>query len=203
MVEKISQLLAEKIVLNIGQEEDQEIYEYGLQIFLNTLFSISIVLVLSILIKEFCGTVIFLISYCSIRLYAGGLHADTNNKCMMIFVGGYVIASIITQNIEITLNAGIIIILLLFNVCIGFWAPVDALNNPVPIQKRSIMRKRASLISIIITGVTIIMLYNEYKGGKWALAGVCWFFCILVLGKSKNFLIFRRYRDEKNQKKVL
>lgn len=138
MVDRIAKLIATKIVLANETDEDREIYEYGLQIILNTLFSISIVLLLGFLMNEMQGTIVFLICYCSLRLFAGGLHADTNNKCMTIFICGYLVFAIIIKNIEVTLNFSSIAVLLGSIICIVLWAPVDVPNNPIPISKKEL-----------------------------------------------------------------
>lgn len=129
MVDKIAEIISNRIIAVNGQGEDKEIYTYGLQILLNTLLSIGVVLLIGSAANELWGTVIFLFCYCSLRLFAGGLHVDTNNKCMSIFVGGYILVLCILKCVDITLKIDVIAILVLFNICILMWAPVDVPNN--------------------------------------------------------------------------
>lgn len=203
MVDKIAEVISDRIVTVNGQREDKEIYKYGLQILLNTVLSIGIVMLIGSVANELWGTVIFLIYYCSLRLFAGGLHADTNNKCMAIFIGGYIFALYILKRVEVALNVDVIGILILFNICILMWAPVDVPNNPIPTSKKRIMKKRAFFISLIITSVIFALLFNTHDEGKWAFAGLSWYFCILTTGKIKNIIYIRRHNDEKNHRKNL
>lgn len=200
MVDKIAKIICGKIIEFNGQSEDKEIYEYGLQILLNTVFSIGIVLLIGGIINEFCGTAMFLLCYCSLRLFAGGLHANSNNRCMIIFIGGYILVSYILEYTEVILNIWVISIAVLFNICILMWAPVDVPNNQIPTPKRRIMKRQSFFISLIITSVIFILLYKNFNGGKWVFAGMCWFFCILTAGKIKNTIYIRRRYNEKSHK---
>lgn len=203
MIDRIAEVISQRIVTVNGNREDREIYVYGLQILLNTLFSIGIVLVIGFVFNVLWGTVVFLFCYCLLRVFAGGLHVNTNNLCMTIFIGGYILFSFALNYIEVFLNVKTICILVLFNICILKWAPVDVPNNPIPMMKRRIMKKKAFFISLIITSVIFFLIYNGYNEGQWGFAGVCWFFCILISGKIKNMKYFRRYYDEKNYKENL
>ncbi len=203
MVDKIAEIISNRIIAVNGQGEDKEIYTYGLQILLNTLLSIGVVLLIGSAANELWGTVIFLFCYCSLRLFAGGLHVDTNNKCMSIFVGGYILVLCILKCVDITLKIDVIAILVLFNICILMWAPVDVPNNSIPTPKKRIMKKRAFFISLIITSVIFALLYNRYDIGKWAFAGVSWYFFILTAGKIKNIIYIRRHNNEKSHRKNL
>jgi len=203
MVDKMAEIISQKIVTVNGNREDKEIYVYGLQILLNTFFSISIVLLIGFIFNELWGTVVFLFCYCSLRVFAGGLHANTNNMCMAIFIGGYIFMSIILNYVEVAFNVSVICVLMLINVSILMWAPVDVPNNPIPISKKKVMKKKAFFISSTITIVIFVQIYNRYNEGKWAFAGVCWFSGILIAGKIKNIIYFRRHYDEKGYKKNL
>ena len=179
MIERIATFVSERMVALNHNEEEKEIYNYGLQIMLNTLFSICTVLLLGAVFHEFTGTVLFLLSYCTVRLFAGGLHASTNNKCMMIFIGGYVVTYLILRNRSIHLDVVIISFLIIVNLFVFLWAPVDALNNPISQANKKIMKKRALLNSLLITLLILFLLYNGYAAGKWGFAGLVWI-CLIM-----------------------
>lgn len=192
MIKKISELIAARIVFNTRLEEEREIYVYGLQIILNTLISIGVVLAAGYCSHVFYGTMFFLISYCSIRLYAGGLHASSNEKCMGIFIFGYLAIRFMLSRVEIVINFYSVLILCLINVFVVMWAPVEAYNNPIPEQKKYGMKRKAFFICLIITSVIFLVLYFKKEIGIWGYAGVCWFGIILVAGKIKNDFLRRK-----------
>lgn len=200
MIERIAEIVSEKIIVYNHNSDDKDIYIYGLQIILNTLISICAVLLLGAFFHEFTGAVLFLISYCSVRLFAGGLHASTNNRCMMIFISGYIITYLILKNLVIHFNPVVLCFLILLNCMILLWAPVDALNNPISDKFRGSMKKRAFFISLFFSTAVSLLLYHKYEAGKWAFAGLCWVSLILVTGKINNILISRgNYHHEKVQ----
>lgn len=192
MIKKISDSVASKIVFETGHEEEKEVYAYGLQIIFNTLISIIMVMLVGICLHEVSGTIAFLISYCSIRLYAGGFHANTNEKCMAIFVFGYLIISFILSHVKVILNLYSILILALINIAIIMWAPVEAYNNPIPVSHKNGMKLKAFFISLTITFVIFLALYFNFNAGAWGYAGMCWFGCVFLTGKIKNEFIRRK-----------
>lgn len=192
MVRKISELVATKIVLNTKLEEDKEIYVYGLQIILNTLVSMGLVLLIGYCFHIFYETIFFLVSYSSIRLYAGGFHASSNEKCIGIFLLGYLVISFILSNVEPVTCIYLTLVLCLLDISIFMWAPVEAYNNPIPEQKKRGMKLKAFSISSIITIVILFMMHFDLEIGIWGFAGVCWFWIIFVAGKMKNTILRRK-----------
>ena len=55
MVDKIAEIISNRIIAVNGQGEDKEIYTYGLQILLNTLLSIGVVLLIGSAANELSG----------------------------------------------------------------------------------------------------------------------------------------------------
>lgn len=192
MIKKISDTIANKIALYSLNEENKEIYSYGLQILINTICSISIVLVLGILFNEFIGTTAFLLCYCLFRLFAGGLHVSTNARCIMTFVCGYVVVCVCVKTVIISLNVIVIISLMIINLAVILFAPVDDIYNPISIRKKREMKRVAFFISLIITFVVFIALYKNCWIGRWGYAGLSWACMIMVVGKTKNTIISRR-----------
>lgn len=186
MVKKISELIALRIVQQVGRREEQEIYIYGLQILINTIISIGAVLLMSIFFHTFTETVFFLVCYCSLRIYAGGLHASSNERCMSIFIVGYFIIQFVITHIQIHVGDYAPFLLIGNAFLIIIWAPIEAYNNPIPVLKRKEMKKNAFLISLILLVVILIMVSLSIKASIWGVAGVCWFDAIFTAGKFKN-----------------
>lgn len=191
MIKKISELIAESMVLHTKLQEDREIYVYGLQIILNTIISLGIVLIAGYWLHIFCETLLFLFCYCSIRLFAGGFHASSNEKCIGTFILGYLVIIFILFNVNKITNLYLILILCLINTIIAMWAPVEAYNNPIPKWKKNRMKKKSFFISLIITIVILHVLQLNFKIGIWGFAGLCWFGFIFIIGKIKNDFLRR------------
>ena len=194
MVKNISESLALNITDCVGKKDEQEIYSYGLQILINTIISIGAVLLISICLNTFMETVFFLVCYCSLRIYAGGLHADSNEKCMSIFIIGYLIIQFIITHLQIQGGFFLIFLLVVNMLLIIAWAPIEAHNNPVPTLKRKIMKRNACYIFLILSIVIFVMISMSIEAGFWGIAGVYWFSIIFVAGKIKNEYIRRNER---------
>jgi accessory gene regulator B len=83
---KISHYLVEQ---GAAEKEDVEIYQYGIGLFLSTVFNIAAVLAMSLFTGMFAGTVLFLLIFITLRTVTGGYHANTYMKCFIVFICVY------------------------------------------------------------------------------------------------------------------
>lgn len=68
------------------REEGKEIIVYGLDALLSTLANLVVIIVLGLLLGQFVQTVVFLVSFASLRVFAGGYHARTRLGCTATFI---------------------------------------------------------------------------------------------------------------------
>ena len=71
---------------NLIAAEDKEVYAYGAELLLSTVFNLVIALVIALITNTFWQCLVFLTSFVTIRIYAGGYHADTHRNCMLTLV---------------------------------------------------------------------------------------------------------------------
>ena len=67
----------------IIEVEDSEVYAYGIELLLSTIFNLIIAIIIALISNEFIPCVINLTAFVTIRMYAGGYHADTHWGCML------------------------------------------------------------------------------------------------------------------------
>lgn len=79
----------------IIQEEDLEICQYGLGIFISSLLEVLSILVISFFIGNLFETMLFFVSFVPLRIYAGGYHANTRLSCYLLSLGVYCIFTMI------------------------------------------------------------------------------------------------------------
>lgn len=70
----------------IIREEDKEIIVYGLDALLSTLINLVIILGLGLILGQLRQTVVFLLSFAALRVFAGGYHAKTRIGCTATFI---------------------------------------------------------------------------------------------------------------------
>ena len=69
-----------------AESEFEEVYAYGAEIVYSTILNGLIVLLMSVITGTFIPTLVFIISFILLRRSAGGFHASTHTKCMLILV---------------------------------------------------------------------------------------------------------------------
>lgn len=186
MIEKISRLLALQISEKLNEKEKISVYCYGLQIIINTLISFLLVIVIGIFIGKPIYSLFYLFSYCSIRLWAGGYHASSNEKCIFLFalffIGSVVGTAVIAWNKVISL-----LCLVMENILLLFLAPIGTKENPIPTSLTNKMKKRAVLSSLLVS--CLIMIQNDSKMAMYGLFGSLWVTLLVVFGKILKELL--------------
>ena len=198
MIKKMSLFLAKEVAINNERNDNQEIYAYGFEILINSLVSIILVLIIGLLKHDILNALIYLVVYCSIRICAGGYHANNNFTCILIFVLAYMFSFICVQMFNEPIVAFVIICMV---VCIvALLAPVDTPENPILTCERKVLKKKATirtvLVSILIFSNIIFELNLEISGSYAALT---YLGIVLLAGEFKN----RRYKDEKSKKEIV
>lgn len=168
---------------------DTELCRYGIELFIISVFEIAAVLVLSLFVGNFKETVLFLLSFLPVRIYAGGYHADTRIKCFLILIFVYILFSVVLYNeflmrYQYCMSAAAALNML----CVFFWAPVSGKKMTEREQKfyRRIGIAFASAELLIIAASCLFGFYGRYiyiaaLGAFTALAS-------LAAAKLKNVL---------------
>lgn len=111
------------------QEEDTDVYLYGVQLVLSTVLSFIIILLCGLISGQLLLSVLFLLCVVPLRMYCGGYHAKSYLKCDLVFLGcffGNCIAYWLTGGLPvITFALGAIAALV-----ICWFAPIENPNKP-------------------------------------------------------------------------
>ena len=151
-------------------EEELEIIEYGLEAIYLTFTKIIIILLLSIVLDIFKETLLMILFYNVIRLFAFGLHAKNSTTCLImsiiLFIGGTYLS--IYVNIPIILK---IILSITCIVLIIIYAPADTEKRPLINAKK---RKRFKILSIITSLIItfLIVYFNDNYLSNFMLIGM-------------------------------
>ncbi|WP_313129297.1 accessory gene regulator ArgB-like protein [Anaerocolumna sp.] len=119
----ISKLIQYQII----EEENKEIYMYGLECYILKIIHTCIFLAIGLLTDTFPNTIIFLMAYSLLRTYAGGYHANSLRKCFLfsiIISFTVVLTSYYLTRIEVS-NIYSISLLIISLFVVGKFAPVD------------------------------------------------------------------------------
>ncbi len=87
MINKISKNVAVFFIKNnLVQEDEIDIYIYGLQLIISSILGISIILFFGIISERLTDSLIFLFCFIILRQYSGGYHANSYLKCNLYFI---------------------------------------------------------------------------------------------------------------------
>lgn len=164
MLNRISTKLTIKLLRRINQTDySYDVYVYGIEIILSTLVEIAVILSLATLFSEILEGVLFIGTFFSLRIFSGGYHAETYQKCFLVTTGAFLCVQIITKiACDLHLEIAIQILLLIAGAYIIFYAPVLNKNQPISKLKEIKNGKMASIITLFqITFIFRIINYNR------------------------------------------
>ena len=137
----------------LSENEKLEIIEYGLERGKKELLFLGFVLLVGLILGIFWQGIIFWLTFCAIRRYAGGYHADTEQRCMIISASVIIIVFLIIRcwTVEIWIT------ILLQVICYGIimiLSPVSNKNRILDETEQKRFRKNTHLIA------TIVMIFS-------------------------------------------
>ena len=177
--------------------DDYAVCQYGINVFLISTAGIGFVLFVSLFLKNSIETLLWLITFIPIRIYAGGYHADTRLNCFLAFIAVYLIFSVMLINLPI--YTGLYLFMTWFTMLAIFrWAPVQHKNKHVSESEKVFFRKTAiSFATIEGVVATVTLLLNIHH--VYSMAVVYGLFTAgisLLAGKIKNY-----FRSENHEQK--
>ncbi len=188
MISNFSSLLTKKLFeKGFIQDEDFELYEYAFFMMSSYSFFLVIAIVVGVLTNIPLPSFVFYVSFCVVRNFAGGVHADSEFKCL-IFTTASVILSIIVIKTLIDLNCLLLpLLMMLFSIIILILlSPVDTHNKKLSSHERDIFRRKTIILVTFIVGVFFIMVIIKIMSIAIALSVAMLLAAILVvIGKIK------------------
>lgn len=160
MIEKMAQCWSDKMIAKgIIEQEKAPLYTFGMEQGLRTLGEILLMLMTSVVFGLFWQGLIMMISFCSIRIYAGGYHAKTPMQCVIkswgMFTAFLLWLRYTPENFYIQ-----IVVILVTGVCLVFLCPLPDEHKPLQDYEIPKYRKRSFVlygaeVLIYIVGLSI------------------------------------------------
>lgn len=175
MIRRCSDRITAYFVRNqVIDDENRELYSYGLELLLAECTSILCVFILGLISGHFIDSVLFLAAFIPLRTYAGGYHANTHFRCLVLLI--IVIATAVAIKAFVPANYLIIAFCSLSIpslILVIVMAPVEHSNKSLSAGEK----KRNKAISIVLFVIEHIVIGFVYVFSKDVLACV-----ILFLG---------------------
>lgn len=164
--------------------EQRDVYVYGLEVFLSNASLLIIFLVISLLSSTFMHFVAFLAFFFPLRIFAGGYHAKTSEKCFALSTVMYAASLAVIRFMPLlyksvyAMAAGIV-----FAVIIFIFAPLVNKNNELNGKqiKRNRIIARIILIADLVAFIACCVLDFEIASSEIVFVGIVCF--LLLVGK--------------------
>ena len=168
-VDMISDYLVNKMIAsNIIEENDREIYSYGLKEGIVILQNLIISLGLGILFNNFVQTLAFLGAYIPLRSFAGGYHARTEKRCFVYSFGLIFLLELyftfgISKSHGYLLPLAVIAIVIICKL-----APLQNENKPLSLKEKhnyAWIVKKVLLIEVVLVLIFGVLNLSELNEG--------------------------------------
>lgn len=165
MIARLSKRMASFFVRNeVIKSEDEEVYEYGLQLLLSTVFNGIIALILAIISGTILQCICYLAVFVLLRKSAGGFHAKTHFGCCCILA---VVLSLFIMFIKFVPNEayGIVAtIAVAFSVVIILiFAPLEHENKPISDRDKNRLGKISVIYAVLFTILVFVLFIAKLK----------------------------------------
>ncbi len=157
---KISDYLCSKELID---QSEKEIYTYGYEVILENAVKTFILLILGVVLKKAIVTIIFIIAFTTLRAYCGGYHAKKAwqcDVCTLMLWGGVVWGTPIARGAFTSGRAYLVAAVLLVELIIYLYAPIEHVNNRLTEEKR-IRNQRGARSLGILYGILVLVLSTK------------------------------------------
>lgn len=158
-------MVARLAVNGVIEEEDAEIYVFGLEQLITDVLEISSLLVLGLLLGELAGCLVFLASFMAIRVNAGGYHASTPLRCYGLTVLVTTAAILLLK--ENVPGAVYAVMAAASSIIVLITSPVGTKNRRTEGSERLTYRRRA----IVTWALEMGIMAGCMALGAWNVAG--------------------------------
>lgn len=183
----LSEVLTDKLIeMQIINLEDEDIYFYGFKQGLLLLLNVITIIIIGLLFNMIWESIIFMVSYSTLRVYAGGYHASTPLRCYLFSIVMIVAVLLLIRSIPwngfistvVTVVSGINIFLI---------APVEDVNKALDQEENRKFKKRTNIILGILIALALFLWFeNKREFSTCITMGICLNSIMLVLGKIKT-----------------
>ena len=187
MLKEFSNKITKKLVdINVIEEADSELYEYGFWQGGVLIFNFLTVVLLGILFNMLLESIIFLIFYGVLRTIAGGYHARTQNTCYILSIMLMIVVLIMLKTFPWNIILCCILTVLSISV-IFILAPVQDENKLLDEIEKKFFKKLSRIISLLYGFIIFLLfLFNKNELAYCVVISLFILTIMLVLGKIRN-----------------
>lgn len=174
----------------LGQvdEQQRDIVQYGLEVALSTAANIIISAVIGIVSGMLLETAVFCAGFILLRRFAGGYHAATQLRCLLVSTLSTVIGLVVARMIQGPYQLLFVVLLWAAGgVAVLLLSPVEDSNKPLEEIEIRVYGRRARLVFLAQSACLAVFQLLAWKTTAAALATAIFMVGIaIVMGYAKN-----------------
>lgn len=169
MISRISSRIVKALIENnIIKTEENEIYQFGIEMVISTTIVILIVLSCGIIFRDLISSIVFFIIFAFIRSSSGGYHADTYFKCNIIYAINLIIVLFWIKFAPPYYSlCGHIMFLLIYFLMVYQFSPIENSNKPLDNSQKKKHKMICVFYGIILSAISVVLWY-KYTQVKYA-----------------------------------
>ena len=158
MISKISNQITQSLLKkNLILDEEKELYNYGLFMLISYIVFLLISILFGVIFNITFESMLFYISFCLVRNFAGGIHANTEIKCdvfttISIFMSVMLIKFLIDYKFLIIA----LVIQIISFVCLCSIKPVDTYQKQISQEEKLFFHRKVITIVMFILSLSVV-----------------------------------------------
>lgn len=204
MISSLASYLASVAVKYTEENQYQEVFKYVFFIILNYILFFGYSLILGSLLGIPFQSIVFFASIVILRRYAGGYHADTETRCLIIstayFSFGILLIKLMSEGI-ININFYYVATAIICAIIIIILCPCDSPEKPLEGSQRKTIKIKSIVLVVVFLALILFLWFINKK--LWAFVfAVCFFIeAGLIIAGTIKFRKRKKYPHENDIKK--
>lgn len=160
MLTKISKKMTSFFISkNAIKSDEADIYNYCFEVFLSTILNLTIIIIIAIATKTYLESLCFCIAFMCLRKTAGGFHAKTHCRCLLMLLFFYGGLLVMIKFVGEYYLFYISIIFIVFSiVAIMYLSPVDNVNKSLTLIEKRTQRRKSFVYLVLFLAINCVML---------------------------------------------
>lgn len=145
------------ISYGIAKEDERELYEFSFLIMLEQVSIGVSILIISLFLKVFFETVVYMVLFIPLRIYAGGYHARSFSWCYVVSVGAYLAYAVLLRYAVFPPGVAVVGVLISAAVILRL-APMADPNKPMDKEEKPRFQRLVRVLLFIELAVFALSL---------------------------------------------
>lgn len=189
MISKLSGFITQNLLKRkVISDDEKELYDYGLFMIISYIVFFLISILFGIVLDIPFSSILFYISFCLVRNFAGGIHANSEIKCNIITTVSILISEILIKVfIDYSLVNISFVMLIISSICLCVIKPISTSQKEISPKEKIHFHKKV----IVLTVLTLIISLTSIVFGKYGITtalsvGLSLANILLILGHLQN-----------------